>query len=194
MHKGLKQEEESDEGRCWSQYLFYSLLSTLWSDVTREFVWRHYSFIHLLLLSIDSKGLNQLSYTFQKCKFLLFVTFFLSLGEEEPSLQDFSSSLARRKYSLCPPLFPLQNQPQKKSNWRQHHEDFINAIRSAKQVTKALKEGRPLPPPPPPSINPGLWSRLSYYWSCTDQCSAVNSYYSQLGFSFAPPSTTQHEH
>nr|XP_021150425.1 zinc finger C2HC domain-containing protein 1B isoform X1 [Columba livia] len=49
---------------------------------------------------------------------------------------------------------PQKNQPQKKSNWRQHHEDFINAIRSAKQVTKALKEGRPLPPPPPPSINP----------------------------------------
>ncbi|KFP28689.1 Zinc finger C2HC domain-containing protein 1B, partial [Colius striatus] len=42
----------------------------------------------------------------------------------------------------------------KKSNWRQHHEDIINAIQSAKQVTKALKEGRPLPPPPPPSINP----------------------------------------
>ncbi|NXI34620.1 ZC21B protein, partial [Galbula dea] len=50
---------------------------------------------------------------------------------------------------------PLQKkQPVKKSNWRQHHEDFINAVRSAKQVTKALKEGRPLPPPPPPSINP----------------------------------------
>ncbi|XP_010016801.1 PREDICTED: zinc finger C2HC domain-containing protein 1B [Nestor notabilis] len=49
---------------------------------------------------------------------------------------------------------PQKKQPEKKSNWRQHHEDFINAIRSAKQVTKALKEGRPLPPPPPPSINP----------------------------------------
>ncbi|NXL05306.1 ZC21B protein, partial [Mesembrinibis cayennensis] len=49
---------------------------------------------------------------------------------------------------------PQKKQPGKKSNWRQHHEDFINAIRSAKQVTKALKEGHPLPPPPPPSINP----------------------------------------
>ncbi|KAM9019322.1 zinc finger C2HC domain-containing protein 1B [Ara ararauna] len=49
---------------------------------------------------------------------------------------------------------PQKKQPEKKSNWRQHHEDFINAIRSARQVTKALKEGRPLPPPPPPSINP----------------------------------------
>ncbi|KAB0393586.1 hypothetical protein E2I00_007726, partial [Balaenoptera physalus] len=35
----------------------------------------------------------------------------------------------------------------------QQHEDFINAIRSAKQCTLAIKEGRPLPPPPPPSIN-----------------------------------------
>ncbi|KFO78022.1 Zinc finger C2HC domain-containing protein 1B, partial [Cuculus canorus] len=51
-------------------------------------------------------------------------------------------------------FFPLQKQPVKKSNWRQHHEDLIHAIRSARQVTKALKEGRPLPPPPPPSINP----------------------------------------
>ncbi|NXX76561.1 ZC21B protein, partial [Urocolius indicus] len=50
---------------------------------------------------------------------------------------------------------PLQKkQPGKKSSWRQRHEDIINAIRSAKQVTKALREGRPLPPPPPPSINP----------------------------------------
>ncbi|XP_066103903.1 zinc finger C2HC domain-containing protein 1B [Saccopteryx bilineata] len=45
-------------------------------------------------------------------------------------------------------------QPVKKTNWRQQHEDFINAIRSAKQCTLAIKEGRPLPPPPPPSINP----------------------------------------
>ncbi|XP_037749468.2 zinc finger C2HC domain-containing protein 1B [Chelonia mydas] len=49
---------------------------------------------------------------------------------------------------------PPKKQPEKKSNWRQLHEDFINAIQSAKQVTKAMKEGRPLPPPPPPSINP----------------------------------------
>ncbi|KAM6126879.1 zinc finger C2HC domain-containing protein 1B [Pterocles gutturalis] len=49
---------------------------------------------------------------------------------------------------------PQKKEPGKKSNWRQHHEDFIKAIRSAKEVTKALKEGRPLLPPPPPSINP----------------------------------------
>ncbi|OBS70282.1 hypothetical protein A6R68_01180, partial [Neotoma lepida] len=47
-------------------------------------------------------------------------------------------------------------QPRRKSNWRQQHEDFINAIRSAKQCTLAIKEGRPLPPPPPPTINPGF--------------------------------------
>ncbi|KAL0623598.1 Zinc finger C2HC domain-containing protein 1B, partial [Plecturocebus cupreus] len=45
--------------------------------------------------------------------------------------------------------------PVRKSNWRQQHEDFINAIRSAKQCTLAIKEDRPLPPPPPPSLNPG---------------------------------------
>ncbi|XP_076408859.1 zinc finger C2HC domain-containing protein 1B isoform X3 [Peromyscus maniculatus bairdii] len=47
-----------------------------------------------------------------------------------------------------------KGQPMRKSNWRQQHEDFINTIRSAKQCTLAIKEGRPLPPPPPPTINP----------------------------------------
>ncbi|XP_041361260.1 zinc finger C2HC domain-containing protein 1B-like isoform X4 [Gigantopelta aegis] len=41
-----------------------------------------------------------------------------------------------------------------KSNWRAKHEDFVNSIRAARDVTKAQMEGRPLPPPPPPSINP----------------------------------------
>uniref|UniRef100_A0A8C6H8Q3 Zinc finger, C2HC-type containing 1B n=1 Tax=Mus spicilegus TaxID=10103 RepID=A0A8C6H8Q3_MUSSI len=45
-------------------------------------------------------------------------------------------------------------QPVRKSNWRQQREDFINTIRSAKQFTLAIKEGRPLPPPPPPTSNP----------------------------------------
>lgn len=49
----------------------------------------------------------------------------------------------------------MQNGREKKSNWRQQHEDFISAIRAAKLATRAMKEGRPLPPPPPPSINPG---------------------------------------
>ncbi|KAM6279705.1 zinc finger C2HC domain-containing protein 1B [Porphyrio hochstetteri] len=47
-----------------------------------------------------------------------------------------------------------QKQPEKKSNSRQHHEDFINASQSAKQYTKPLKKGHPLPLPPLPSINP----------------------------------------
>ncbi|KAF7254179.1 Zinc finger C2HC domain-containing protein 1B, partial [Varanus komodoensis] len=49
---------------------------------------------------------------------------------------------------------PAKNQPEKKSNWRQQHENFITAIRAAKLATIAMKEGRPLPPPPPPTINP----------------------------------------
>lgn len=49
---------------------------------------------------------------------------------------------------------PKQQQTVKKSSWRQQHEDFINSIRSAKQATTAIKEGRPPPPPPPPTINP----------------------------------------
>ncbi|KAM4866559.1 zinc finger C2HC domain-containing protein 1B isoform 2-T2 [Thomomys bottae] len=44
--------------------------------------------------------------------------------------------------------------PVKKSNWRQQHEDFINAIQAAKQCALAIKQGRPLPPPPAPTINP----------------------------------------
>uniref|UniRef100_UPI00358DE86D zinc finger C2HC domain-containing protein 1B-like n=1 Tax=Myxine glutinosa TaxID=7769 RepID=UPI00358DE86D len=53
-----------------------------------------------------------------------------------------------------PPLPQPPQLPVKKQNWRQKHEDFINTIRSAKGVTKALKEGKPLPPPPPSTINP----------------------------------------
>ncbi|XP_062833920.1 zinc finger C2HC domain-containing protein 1B isoform X3 [Anolis carolinensis] len=49
---------------------------------------------------------------------------------------------------------PIKRQPEKKSNWRQQHEDFITTIRAAKLATIAMKEGRPLPPPPPPTINP----------------------------------------
>ncbi|XP_037699306.1 zinc finger C2HC domain-containing protein 1B [Choloepus didactylus] len=49
---------------------------------------------------------------------------------------------------------PCKSPPVKKYSWRQQHEEFINAIRSAKRCTLAMKEGRPLPPPPPPSVNP----------------------------------------
>lgn len=45
---------------------------------------------------------------------------------------------------------------QKKNNWRQKHEDFIEAMQSAKGVSKAIKTGAPLPPPPAQKrINPG---------------------------------------
>lgn len=44
----------------------------------------------------------------------------------------------------------------KKSNWRQKHEEFIQAIRSAKQVQQHLAKGGKLSdlPPPPVSENP----------------------------------------
>ncbi|XP_074656486.1 zinc finger C2HC domain-containing protein 1A-like isoform X2 [Tubulanus polymorphus] len=49
---------------------------------------------------------------------------------------------------------PIKREAPSKNNWRAKHEDFINAIRSAKGVDIALKTGAPLPPPPKPSINP----------------------------------------
>ncbi|KAH8414206.1 hypothetical protein KR215_000284 [Drosophila sulfurigaster] len=44
----------------------------------------------------------------------------------------------------------------KKSNWRKQHEEFIQAIRAAKQVQAHLARGGKLSdlPPPPPSENP----------------------------------------
>lgn len=44
----------------------------------------------------------------------------------------------------------------KKSNWRKKHEEFIQAIRAAKQVQAHLARGGKLSdlPPPPPSENP----------------------------------------
>ncbi|GFS14720.1 zinc finger C2HC domain-containing protein 1A [Elysia marginata] len=44
--------------------------------------------------------------------------------------------------------------PPPKSHWREKHADFLNAVRNARGVQKALDSGGPLPPPPPPSINP----------------------------------------
>lgn len=46
--------------------------------------------------------------------------------------------------------------PPKKSTWRTKHEDFINAIRAAKEVQAHLAKGGKLSdlPPPPPSENP----------------------------------------
>ncbi|PIK44731.1 putative zinc finger C2HC domain-containing protein 1A [Apostichopus japonicus] len=44
----------------------------------------------------------------------------------------------------------------KKNNWRQKHEDFIEAMRSAREVTHAMKTGAPLPTPvsQKPRVNP----------------------------------------
>ncbi|XP_039202769.1 zinc finger C2HC domain-containing protein 1B isoform X2 [Crotalus tigris] len=70
---------------------------------------------------------------------------------------------------------PTKNGLEKKSNWRQQHEDFISAIRAAKLATQAMKEGRPLPPPPPPSINPGktrsFQKRTNFNKCCGDTTS-----------------------
>ncbi|XP_036375484.1 zinc finger C2HC domain-containing protein 1A-like [Megalops cyprinoides] len=44
--------------------------------------------------------------------------------------------------------------PKKRSNWRRKHEEFINTIRAAKGLGRAIKSGGPLPPPPPPSYDP----------------------------------------
>ncbi|XP_055385104.1 homeobox protein 2 [Condylostylus longicornis] len=48
------------------------------------------------------------------------------------------------------------NSDSKKSNWRKKHEEFIAAIRAAKEVQKHLAKGGKLSdlPPPPPSENP----------------------------------------
>lgn len=48
-------------------------------------------------------------------------------------------------------MFQKLKKPAPKSNWRRKHEDFINAIRSAKQVQAHLAAGgklSDLPPPP----------------------------------------------
>ncbi|ELU07117.1 hypothetical protein CAPTEDRAFT_168488 [Capitella teleta] len=72
----------------------------------------------------------------------------------------FDSSKQRLEGTEAAPLKGRARQRQapapqpKKSNWREQHEDFINAIRSAKGVQKAIDSGGPLPPPPPPSRNP----------------------------------------
>ncbi|XP_005389300.1 PREDICTED: zinc finger C2HC domain-containing protein 1B isoform X2 [Chinchilla lanigera] len=76
------------------------------------------------------------------------------MSKAEPFLADGSQELF--PCEVCGRRFAADalSQPVKKSNWRQQHEDFINAIQSAKQCALAMKEGRPLPPPPPPSVNP----------------------------------------
>ncbi|CAL1527587.1 unnamed protein product [Lymnaea stagnalis] len=48
--------------------------------------------------------------------------------------------------------------PKKKSNWRTHHEQFIESLRYAKKVTQIEKEGGDLRSlaPPPRTVNPDL--------------------------------------
>lgn len=59
-----------------------------------------------------------------------------------------SGTSAEREYKLA----QIQ---ERKNQWRKKHEEFINAIRSAKEYSNAKKTGGPLPPPPPPTIDPG---------------------------------------
>ncbi|VDP77533.1 unnamed protein product [Echinostoma caproni] len=59
------------------------------------------------------------------------------------------SAAAEREYKLA----QIQ---ERKNQWRKKHEEFINAIRAAKEYTNAKKTGAPLPPPPPPTVNPDL--------------------------------------
>ncbi|XP_052756449.1 zinc finger C2HC domain-containing protein 1C isoform X3 [Galleria mellonella] len=60
-----------------------------------------------------------------------------------------------RKSQVNPPTTKVSNKSLN-SNWRQKHEEFIQAIRAAKQVQAHLNAGGKLSdlPPPPPSENP----------------------------------------
>ena len=87
----------------------------------------------------------------------------------------FNKSMPRVSTVLCLSCFQQvssfcfeQEVPPPRSNWRAQHEDFINTVRAARGVSKALAEGGPLPPPPPPSINPGQC--LSATLSTTSVC------------------------
>ncbi|XP_033842032.1 zinc finger C2HC domain-containing protein 1A isoform X1 [Periophthalmus magnuspinnatus] len=78
----------------------------------------------------------------------------------------FDSSRQRAEGTDIPTLKPLKPKsqsssssvkaepPKKPSNWRKKHEDFIAAIRAARNVSQGTKDGEPLPPPPPPSYDP----------------------------------------
>lgn len=50
-------------------------------------------------------------------------------------------------------MFQKSKKPEVKSNWRRKHEDFINAIRSAKQVQAHLAAGGKLSDLPPPPVS-----------------------------------------
>lgn len=61
-----------------------------------------------------------------------------------------------RKTTATPSTTKVNKGKQLNSNWRQKHEEFIQAIRAAKQVQAHLNAGGKLSdlPPPPPSENP----------------------------------------
>jgi hypothetical protein len=40
-----------------------------------------------------------------------------------------------------------------KGKWRREHEEFVSAIRAAREYTKAVQQGLPPPPPPAPVAN-----------------------------------------
>lgn len=63
--------------------------------------------------------------------------------------------LTKKKPQVTLAKKPVEVQS-KKSTWRSKHEDFINAIRAAKEVQAHLAKGGKLSdlPPPPPSENP----------------------------------------
>uniref|UniRef100_A0A8C5DNU1 Zinc finger C2HC domain-containing protein 1A n=1 Tax=Gouania willdenowi TaxID=441366 RepID=A0A8C5DNU1_GOUWI len=52
------------------------------------------------------------------------------------------------------PNQPKAEPPKEPSNWHENHEDLISTIQTAKTVTPAMKDGKPLPPPPPPTYDP----------------------------------------
>ncbi|KAL2728791.1 hypothetical protein V1478_006423 [Vespula squamosa] len=62
-------------------------------------------------------------------------------------------SMSENTYRLCNRLQLKQKKPEVKSNWRRKHEEFINAIRSAKQVQAHLAAGGRLSDLPPPPVS-----------------------------------------
>ncbi|CAL8104699.1 unnamed protein product [Calicophoron daubneyi] len=71
-------------------------------------------------------------------------------GLEAPEQKNLPSSVQKERE------FKLAQIEQRKKQWRQKHQEFINSIRAAREFTEAKKTGAPLPPPPPPSVDPSL--------------------------------------
>ena len=64
------------------------------------------------------------------------------------------SSDSLSKYTSIAVSSPKSSKLQSQQNWRQKHEELMKTVHSARKVTAALKQGKPLPPPPPSTINP----------------------------------------